>query len=452
MLSGYEPTTEPDPYFFLSYAHSHGLTYVDEFRGDSLVKRFHDDLRERVRGLARDTGTAVVSAVDSDIPIGGLWPERISQGLARCRSFVALYSNEYFSSEHCGREWKTFATRLDTDHAMRGRRPEAIIPVLWQPVRDDAMPKCAKSLQYSRLDLTATYRAKGLNYLLRHMLEYRDEYEQVVVHLATQVVYVAENGYPSPLGRSFDYRDMEDAFQQAGDPVVPRPRMRIVVAAPSRARLPRGCEADMYGDKPLHWRPFLPDFEGEIAVVAQRLAESMDFQTFVEVLEHSSELRAGTAPSAPTILIIDPWAAQVPALQERLSKFDNSSRAKLWIRPVVVWNRSHPASTQNEVDLESRLFNTLPRCRKRYRPDSPQVLDGLQTVQDFIREMPTVIRLAERLFFSEIARSRPDATEELPRRPRFSAPGPGLGYGRPPGGRSAQNIPDGESGQGFDDN
>ncbi|HEV2640217.1 MAG TPA: TIR-like protein FxsC [Actinocrinis sp.] len=451
MLSGHEPTTEPDPYFFLSYAHSHGLTSADDFRGDRLVKRFHDDLREHVQYAAHGTGGTIASAVDLEIPIGGHWPERISKGLARCRSFVALYSTTYFSSEHCGKEWKTFANRLVSDHAMHGRRPEAIIPVLWQPIRDDQLPKCASPLQYSRIDLTPTYRDKGLNYLLRHMLEYRDEYEEAVTHLAAQIVFVAENGYPTAIPHSFDYRDMEDAFQQVGDPTVPRPRMRIVIAAPCESDLPRDCAAEMYGRKPLHWRPFLPEFPGEIAITAQRLAESMDFQAFVEALEHSSELSADTEPSAPTILIVDPWAAQVPALQERLSTFDRNSRHKLWIRPVIVWNRDHPASTRNEGDLERELFTTLPLCRKRYRPDSPQVLDGLQTVQDFIRELPTVIRTAERLYFSEVARSRPDAPEELPPRPRFKGPGPGLGSGGLAVRRDMPDPPDGESDQGFDD-
>lgn len=441
MPSGHDAAGEASPYFFLSYAHGHGLTPTVEFRRDRLVKRFHDDLKERVRELARSgTGSLVTSAVDSEMPVGGRWSERISQGLARCRTFVALYSNEYFSSEHCGKEWRAFANRLDTDQILRGRRPEAIVPVLWQPVSEEAMPRCARELQYARLNLGPTYRQYGLNYLLRHLQEHRAEYDAAVAQLARQIVSIAEHDAPVVAERYPDYLTQHDIFHRPGDPLDQRPQLRIVVAAPCHPRLPRGADADMYGDRPTQWKPYLPDYAGEIAAAAKRLAESMDFHAFVEILEHSSDFKAGVLPSAPTLLIIDPWAAQVPALQQRLSRFDSSSHLKLWIRPVVAWNRDHPANKAHEVDLESRLFSTLSYCRRRYRPDSPQVIDGLETIHDFISELPAVIRKAERLYFSEMARERAahSQPEEQPRRPRFRGPGPGLGFGvqGPLGGKS----------------
>jgi hypothetical protein len=74
------------------------------------------------------------------------------------------------------------------------------------------------------------------------------------------------------------------------------------------------------------------------------------------------------------------------------------------------------------------------------------VLDGLETIQEFINELPAVIRKAERLYFSEIARERSELAqpEEQPRRPRFRGPGPGLGYGANGGlgGKSARDEED----------
>jgi FxsC-like protein len=434
MPSGHDAASAASPYYFLSYAPSQGFTPADEYRRDRLVKRFQEDLRDAVRELARSGAvgsTLVAGAAESEIPVGGRWSERVAHGLGRCRVFVALYSHEYFSSEHAGREWRAFAYRLDTDQILRGRRPEAILPVLWQPVPDDTVPACARDLQVARLDLGPTYRRYGLNYLLRHMPEHRAEYENAVLLLARKIVETGERDAPVQAERLPEYHLQDDAFRRPGDPADHRPRIRIVVAAPSGPRLPRGADPEMYGDRPTQWRPYLPEFPGEIALTAKRLAESMDFQAFVEILEHSPELRSGAAPSAPTLLIIDPWAAQDPALQQRLSRFDGASHLKLWIRPVVAWNRAHPASKINEVDLASRLYSTLSHCRRRYRPDSPQVLDGLETVQDFVNELPAVIRKAERLYFTEIARERSELAqpEELPRRPRFRVPVPGLGYG-----------------------
>lgn len=432
MPSGLD-ATEASPYYFLSYAPSHGFTPAEEYRRDRLVKRFQEDLREAVRDLARTgTGSLVAGAVESELPSAGRWPERVARGLARCRVFVALYSNEFFSSEHCGREWSAFATRVDTHQILRGRRPEPVIPVLWQPVPDEALPLCARELPVPHIDLGPGYRRYGMNYLLRHLPEHRAEYENAVLALARRIVMVGEREAPVQAERFPDYQAQQDAFHRPGQEHGRRPRIRIVIAAPYLARLPRGAEPDMYGERPTQWKPYHPDFPGEIAATAKRLAEAMDFQAFVEILEHSQEVKSGTTPSAPTLLIIDPWAAQDPALQQRLSRFDGGSHLKLWIRPVVVWNREHPANKINEVDLESRLYATLSHCRRRYRPDSPQVLDGLETVQEFIAELPAVIRKAERLFFSEVAREHPEIAQpvEMPRRPRFSGPGPGFGFGR----------------------
>ena len=455
MPGRHETAAEAWPFFFLSYAHSHGLTPTDEYRRDRLVKRFHEDLRERVRELARSgAGSLVAQAVDSEGPVGGRWSERNSHALAHCRSFVALYSNEYFSSEHCGKEWRAFANRLDTDQILHGRRPEAVIPVLWQPVPEDALPECARTLQYARLNFGPTYRRYGLNYLLRHLQEHRAEYETAITLLARQIVHVAEREAPVQAERFPDYLTQEDAFHRPGDPANQRPQVRIVIAAPCHPRLPRGADPDMYGERPTQWKPYLPDYVGEIATAARRLAESMDFHAFVEIVEHSSELKTGTAPTAPTLLIIDPWAAQVPALQQRLSRFDGGSHLKSWVRPVVAWNREHPANKVNEVDLESRLYSTLSHSRRRYRPDSPQVLDGLETIHDFLDELPAVIRKAERLYFSEIARERTELAQnqEQPRRPRFSGPGPGLGLAdrRSAGGKGPRDEED-EAPGGHDD-
>jgi hypothetical protein len=121
-----ETAAEAAQYFFLSYARRQGVDPNEQSRRDPLVRRFHHDLEEQVRTLANRAQT--VAAIDSEFPVGDRWPERVARGLARCRVFVALYSDDYFSSEHCGREWQAFVSRLGA-----GRRHAAVVPVLWQP-------------------------------------------------------------------------------------------------------------------------------------------------------------------------------------------------------------------------------------------------------------------------------------------------------------------------------
>lgn len=430
MPGGRDSAAEDVPYFFLSYAHSHAPKPAEVIRRNGLVKRFHDDLKVAVQELASPGPNPVATAVDFEIPIGNRWSWYISDNLARCRSFVALYSADYFSSVHCGQEWRAFANRQVTDHVLRDQRPDAVIPVLWQPVPDETMPDCAGELQYSHPLLGTAFRRHGMAYLMRHMSEHRSDYEQAVRYFAQRVVEVAEYDSPAKAEHYPNYMTLESAFLSDGKPTRSRRRIRFVIAAPTEPRLPDGADPAMYGHLSTMWRPYLPHFDGKIADAAGRLADSMSFTAFVEPFDASDEFSVGVPASAPTVLIIDPWAIRDAELRQRLARFDITSHTKLWIRPVVAWNRGHDANKAHATLLCSDLADALDQCRRRYRPDSPQVLDGLESIHQFITELPDVIRIAEQRYLSEIA---PDPPPSAPARPRFGGPGPGFGGGRAPG-------------------
>lgn len=442
MPSGHDPAVEDIPYFFLSYAHSHAAKNAEVARKNGLVKRFHDDLREAVQELLSPGSGPVHSAVDFEIPIGSRWTQYISDNLARCRSFVALYSSDYFSSEHCGKEWRAFGNRQDTDHVLHRQRPEAVIPVLWQPLRAEDMPECAGELQYSNPLLGPAFQRRGMAYLMRHMSEHRGDYKRALHYFAQRVVDVAENGSPARAERYPNYVTLESAFLRDGKPRGSHRRVRIVIAAPSEPRLPDGVEPAMYGSRAMMWKPYIPHYGGEIADAASTLAESMYFTALVEPLELSGEFTAGAPASAPTILIIDPWAVRDEDLRRRLAHFDVNSHTKLWIRPVVAWNRGHQANKIHAALLCAELDRALDQCRRRYWHESPQVLDGLESIDDFIAKIPDVIRRAERVYISETA---PDPPCSGPVRPRFGGPGPGFGGGAARDG--SRRIPPRSSGR-----
>jgi len=427
MTSGRESTAETSPYFFLSHAGGRGLTPPPGLRRNRFVQRFQRDLGEQVLLAAHIGGGRTAGSGGPAVDADDQESERVFRELARCRTFVALYSEEYFSDRHCGRQWQAFAERLDVDEILRGRRAEAVIPVLWQPVPEDAMPRCARALRPATAGLGPAYLRHGLVYLLRHLTEYRAEYDSAVTALARRIVQAAEHASPAPT-RPRDHRTVSDAFHRPGDPASRRPRVRIVVAAPCRPQLPAGAEPEMYGTGALDWKPYAPEYSGEIARAAERLAESMDFEAVVESAEDGPEFEADAPASAPVLLIIDPWAAQVPSLRRILRSFDEDSPGAPWVRPVVAWNRGHPANRAHERELETRIHAVLERCRRR-RPDTPKALDGLETAREFIRELPSVIREAERFFLAEVGRrlsARPNPPTSAPR-PRFHGPIPGLG-------------------------
>lgn len=163
------------PYFFLS--HAGGPQAYDA------VERLFDDLSEEIVEL---------TDLPAGVPAGfmDLWDRpdpdaelRTAEALATCRVFVPLYSPGYFQEERCGREWSAFAQRSQG-------RPSGIVPVLWQPVRRDALPEVAGRLLYVDSSLGFLYASEGL-FGLAGSQALSERYELAVHRLAVRIVEVA---------------------------------------------------------------------------------------------------------------------------------------------------------------------------------------------------------------------------------------------------------------------
>lgn len=443
-----EGATEAWPlYFFLSYAHSSGVGTQDRFERDALVRRFEEDLGNAVLERAQHPRAILPSHSDAHIPLGAHWPTHLANALATCRSFVALYSAEYFDSQDCGKEWSAFAERINRDFVRYNEDREAFIPVLWLPIRAESVPFMLQGVQYSHPNLGPEYHEHGLRYLMTHR-ELREQYHSAVEFFADRVIYVAEFNAPSSAVPPPVYQDLGNAFAIT-DPadgaaaVTERPKVRIVVAAPKLGRLPRGCDPQAYGTEAFHWRPFLPGYEGEIAQTVKRLAESLHFFAFIESAERSRELIPTMDATAPTILLVDPWAAQQPELQQRLGAFDRRTDDKRWIRLVIPWNRANQHSVAAEVDLESRLESTLSRTRARCRWETPRAVDGLESIEDLINDLPSVLWAAERHYVDLAKSYPPNSVGSAPPRKRLRLRAPGLGPGglRSAGGQGPDEPP-----------
>jgi FxsC-like protein len=400
-------------YFFLSYAHSRGVGPEDRFEHDALVHRFEQDLDDAVTELASRPRGIVAGLSDRHIPIGGHWPDHLADALARCQSFIALYSSAYFDSVECGREWAAFTARMKRDLIRDNVQHEAIIPIMWLPVRPETLPRSVKNVQFTHVALGAEYNSRGLRYLMTHR-ELREHYQRAVAFFAGRVIEVAENDAPSVVAPVPSYESFPNAFADPERPASKRPRLRIVVAAPRTGRLPTGAGSTPYGLNAREWRPYLPMYTGRIVETARRLAESLGFQVFVEDAEHCRELLAHADPTAPTVLFVDPWAVQDPELHRRLMAFDFSEPQKLWVRLVIPWNRAGPFAADGVVDLDGRIDEMLGRTRERCRRETPRAVDGLESVEDLINDLPDVFRIAERQFLA--------AAETYPPQPRPGTP------------------------------
>ncbi|MEU3920276.1 TIR-like protein FxsC [Streptomyces sp. NPDC029004] len=195
------------PYFFLSYAP------VPRFDGESnpnvWVERFFRDVCGRIASLTA-TRAEDVGVADFRMPThsGGL--DQVFESIASCRVFVPLYTPRYFLSEHCGKQWFAFAQRNSRHRASTGRPSQAIVPALWVPVEESALPDAAMSLQIADVNFGGVYRDEGFYGLIK--LKYlRDEYEAAVLGLARRIVSVAENA-DLPPGEPQPYESTPNAF------------------------------------------------------------------------------------------------------------------------------------------------------------------------------------------------------------------------------------------------
>lgn len=439
-------------YFFFSYAHSRGLGPQDRFEHDALVHRFEQDLDNAVIELATHPREIIAGLSDRQIPIGGDWHNHLAGALARCQSFIALYSGAYFDSPECGREWAAFTARINRDMVRDNVQHNAIIPVVWLPIRPEMLPQQVQRVQFTHASLGVEYNMRGLRYLMTHR-ELRDQYQRAVEFFAERIVEVAENDAPSIATPIPPYEELPNAFADPARPQSIRPRLRIAVAAASIDRLPKGLDPAPYGASARDWKPYVPAYAGVIAKTAGRLAESLGFQVFVEDAEHCRELLAHVQPTAPTVLFVDPWAMRNPELHQRLAAFDRSSPQKAWIRLVVPWNRLGLPAVGGHAELDGHLDAILGRTRERCRRETPRAVDGLESVEDLISDLPEVLRTAERHFLAaaETYPPQPEPGAPAPERPRLRGPrlfpGP-FGRGSEPRTRGpadgADHVPDDE--------
>lgn len=404
----------PVVHFFLSYPRTRWPDTQDEGESDHWVNAFSRDLTAEVAAQAARTRAVMPGVAQMEAALGAIPPvRRVSVALANCRVFVPLYSPEYFDSPQCGREWTVFNDRVQADYAATAHVKDAVVPVLWQPLDSEAVPPIARRYQLYSDALGEVYRRRGIRQLLLQR-PLREQYRAALSALARQIVVLAERGAPAP-GPQRVLERAPDAFATAGWSPADRRELRIVVAAPVAGRLPRGPSPDVYGAAPEHWRPYWPDQPSSVAQIAERIGRALGFHPIVEPFEQCSELRSGGRATAPTLLLVDPWATQEPLLAERLLRFDLISKEKTWVRLAVPWNRGDDGTNNHVVELNSGLLRVLQRTSHRCQVETPAAVAGLRTAADFNRELPSVISTAEKRFLQQVRAFPPDA-------PRRNAP------------------------------
>ncbi len=220
-----EATDGPPLYFFLSYARADG-------EDGPFLARFFRDLRHEVRARCGHPRADEVGFLDtSSIRPGDAWSRELASALARCRTFVAICSPTFFTSEYCGREWQVFEDRLrHLEETGAGRAP-VLLPVMWIPLRPP--PSILARLQYNHEDLGQEYAKFGLRYLLQ-LNRNHDEYQEFLVALSDRIVRLAAETALPPMAEIPGFDTVPSAFDQWGDrrPVPPRSEVPELIQDP----------------------------------------------------------------------------------------------------------------------------------------------------------------------------------------------------------------------------
>ncbi|MCK9894124.1 toll/interleukin-1 receptor domain-containing protein [Frankia sp. AgB32] len=169
-------------YFFTSHAHR---------RDRDRVVTFHRDLEAELHRKVRRR-TEPAGFLDAERMGGGEhWPTALRDAVRTSPVLVALWTDDYFDSDWCGREFGIFQERIRRATPVGGTPPTGIIPVPWL-VRETEVPPAAAELHIARMDLGRVYDDMPVLDLMRHPAAYAE----YVSLLAYRVMDVARDRLP----------------------------------------------------------------------------------------------------------------------------------------------------------------------------------------------------------------------------------------------------------------
>jgi FxsC-like protein len=401
------------PYFFLSYAHKSCGDARDEGEAGYWIGEFFRDLCRSVEQQAGLLKGASPGFMDSERRPGNEWPIEVVQALSTCRVFVPLYSSRYFADEYCGKEWNYFTHRTAAPRLQEA----AVVPGIWDPIGLGKLPQVARAplREYRGSD---PYETHGL-YGIMKVSRYRTEYIRAVTDLAGRMVEAAER-HPVKHGVKVDPGALESAFghDEAAQGGAEGKRIRITVVAPRLGELPDSrAESFYYGPSPLDWKPFLPESDRPIADVAAEVARSLTYRAEVgDLSEHGAALLSGDTRSGPQILVIDPWALEVPDSQQLLQRLNSGHMP--WMQTMIVWNAADEESRKAEGKLRASLEATLRRKLDEATSTSLMAARRVPALEDFDAVLRQLIARVANKYLGH-ATAHPPAGR-LVERPRIS--------------------------------
>lgn len=445
------------PMFFMSHARVPAPRHRDISQDPNrLVFQFFDELCGKVARHAR-----VEPEEAGFVERPGTPGEESIKALLGCQVFVPLYSKRYFSNPQCGRQW-TAVTQAGVQSAGPG-----IVPVLWTPYPPASLPMKVKE-QYPEVpegigEAAESYASMGLHRLLDQVSDLTErpdpEDEHAADRVAAQVSEVTDwlarriveqaatvpkpPRTPTGGGRATQpatLAGLDDAF---ADPPFASP-LHITVLAPTEEQLPIGRDHSRYGPRVQDWRPYGPAV-GPLVEQMEALARNLGFEpTVLPFHKHQAELRSEEIPTAPWVLVVDPWALENPHMAAQAREFDTARRP--WTAVLSTLAGDDVQTKEQSDRLRGLLLTYFPRFLSEGRVGEQEAVRGLAGADVFTRWFSELAEATKirylRYIHSQLSRSATGARDvrvsgaDLPRRPDA-----GGDDGAPSGGRRVEGRP-----------
>lgn len=382
------------PYFFLSYAHTPKHDQNDRNDPDRWVHKFFGDVCQNILDIT-NAHPAEVGFIDRNNRAGGIWPVELARALATCRVFVPLYSERYFGSEHCGKEWFAFSRRELNQRARLPSTGSAILPALWSRVKPDLLPDVTKDLQYVHPNFGGTYADEGFYGIIK-LDRFGREYRRLAYRFAQLIVEVAEETQLEP-AEPAKYSLLQSSFGSPDQTPGAAPGMQItLLALDTSTALPAGRSGDYYGRTSRAWRPYHPDYSQPLADYATALAERCGCMPVVGSYdEHHRVWMANGHPIPPGLCLIDPWAAISARHLEQLRHLDE---LESWVSVLVPWNQHDAELAAAEQVLRQALRQSLGRKMDSVPHGCQLAVDGIPSLPEFGELMPEMAMTMLRRF------------------------------------------------------
>jgi FxsC-like protein len=405
------------PIFFLSYARMSSQGLASHADPNYLVGKLFDALSDDVMAL---TGSSLpVGFMDRNLLPGDVWTDELAEALANCQVFVPLYSRHYFNSEHCGKEWAAFARRTENYKRLTGDNLNAIVPALFTDIASESIPQIARAIQYRFGSLNSDYNRDGFYGIMKRRGT-RRAFRKAVYSLAKRIVDVANSSSDLTPAKRVKYSSLTPAFGHEPDRAVAGTRvMRLAVTALDASQaLPSGRSLTYYGASAKDWRPYEPASREPACAVASDVLASNRFEADAAHHEDCHEALEAAQPTAPGLLLVDPWATLDDGRRAFLNRLDALNWS--WIRAVIPWGEDDQESKVAESILEESLKLSLPQMLENASPNLKYASCAKpRTVEEFWDVVGLMARAAEQSFLKHA----PTNIQAFSERPKLEGPG-----------------------------